>query len=116
KADPASEVEVAVSSLDVSLESLDGQFVDPAATAAFALAGGALRSTMESQLKDAVGGLLESTLPALLQGFLSGLDHALDGVTLPIDSPPLPAVTLQMDGRVSRVDITRRTALVAPLV
>ena len=72
-------------------------------------------STLETQVKGALSGLLTDAVPALLAGVLSGIDHALEGQTLTLDQAPLPAVTLSLDGRVGAITPRYRDQLLADL-
>ena len=112
---PSDEVAVDVVEVDVAIESVDGTFASPEAAAVFRLAAGVLRTTLEAQLRDVIGGVIGDVIPPVLSGVLSGIDHALEGVSVAIDQPPLPAIELRIDGRMSRIEPRYRDALAAPL-
>jgi hypothetical protein len=115
KESPDSEVVVELGELVVSIESVDGAFENEEVTALFRLASGLLRSTLEAELLEAMRGLLGESVPTLLREVLGGLDRALAGQSITIDSPPLPAVEVTLDGRMSRIETNYRRELLAPL-
>jgi hypothetical protein len=115
KASPTAEAVVTLTSFEVGIESLQGTFNNPEVNAIFALASGPLRVAVEQQVANALDGVLDPTVPDLLETVLSSLDHALAGLTLPLDQPPLPPLTLTLDGRMARIDATYRSNLLAPL-
>jgi hypothetical protein len=115
KDSPDAEVVVELGELTVSLESIEGAFVSDEVTALFRLATGVLRTRLEAELLESVEGLLGESVPALLREVLTGLDSALAGQTISIDSPPLPPVEVTLDGRMSRIETHYRRELLAPL-
>lgn len=108
-------VEAEIDRLDVAIESMTGRFTNPEANAVFRLAEGILRRTFEMQLSDAFGDSLLDTIPAVLADALSGLDDALAGQTIEIDTGLFPPVTLELDGRLAGLETTYRRHLRAPL-
>ncbi|MCC6873632.1 MAG: hypothetical protein IT378_04915 [Sandaracinaceae bacterium] len=115
KDSPEADVEVTLAQLVVALESIEGSFADPEAGAVFAIAAGLLRTTLETQVRDAVRGVVEDSVPALLRDVLVGIDRALIGQSITLDQPPLPRIELALDGRMSRIDTVYRREMLAPL-
>lgn len=115
KASEDAEVEVTLGGLELAIDSVQGDFEDPEVDAIFSLAQALLRTTIETQIKNALSGLLTNSVPAVLESVLRSIDHALEDTTLELGAAPLPPVTLELDGRMSRIDTVYRQALLAPL-
>ena len=115
KASEDAEVEVTLGGLGLAIDSVQGDFEDPEVDAIFSLAQALLRTTIETQIKNALSGLLTNSVPAVLESVLRSIDHALEDTTLELGAAPLPPVTLELDGRMSRIDTVYRQALLAPL-
>lgn len=111
KESPDAAIEVTLGDLVVGLESLEGSFVSEETAAVFRLAEGLFRTTLETLLVDALRDTLEDSVPALLQDAFTAIDGALQDQELTLDSPPFPAVTLQIDGRVAALQPTFRSQI-----
>jgi len=107
--------EASVDQVDVALNEVRGAFADPGVNAAFAVAASPLRTTLEAQLRTAVAATLEDTLPALLTGALGTLDGSLSDVSVPLEVPGLPPLTLALDGGLGAVTPVPRRAIEAEL-
>lgn len=115
KPDATSEVDVTLEDIQIAIESVQGDFTDPDVDAIFTLASSLLRTTIEGFVRDALTGVLETTVPELLETVLSGIDHAVEDIAIDLNQPPLPAVSLGIDGRMSRIDSKYRSYVLAPL-
>lgn len=99
-------IDIALEGLEVALERADGRFDDPQVNAVFALASGLLRTTLEEQLQGALEGLLGSAVPDLLRGIFEGLDTALNGQAVSLDTGIFPRIDLLIDGQVASLRST----------
>jgi hypothetical protein len=97
----AEPIDVTLEEIDVALERAEGRFTDPQVNAVFALASGLLRTTLETQLRSAMTDLLADAIPDLLRGIFVGLDTALNGQELELDTGVFPAITLLIDGQLA---------------
>lgn len=109
------EVEVTMSDLTVGIESLEGTFDSAETAAVFRLAEGLFRTTLEDLLLDAVGDTVATSVPEVLRDALGAVDGALAGQSFSLNSPPFPAITVQLDGRMSSLDIAYRREMLATL-
>jgi hypothetical protein len=110
-----SPVEVDVGELTVGIESLEGTFVSEETAAVFRLAEGLFRNTLEGALSNAVRDTVLASVPAVLEDALSAVDTALAGQSLPLNTPPFPPVTIQLDGRMRSLDTVYRREMLATL-
>lgn len=94
-------IEVELESLDVALERIEGRFSDPRVNAVLALATGLLRTTLENELRDVLRDLLGAAVPDLLRSIFVGLDTALNGQTVSLDTGIFPRIDLLIDGQVA---------------
>ena len=115
KASPTAPVVVTVGTFDVALETATGAFTDPKANAVFALASGFLRTTVDQLLQNALAGTLQGTVPQALESVFQSLDSALANRSISINSPPLPAVELDLDGHLDQLTIAPSSSLRATL-
>src|SRR5690606_19601757 len=100
-------IDVTLEELEVALERAEGRFTDPQVNAVFALASGLLRTTLETQLQAAMDDLLAEAIPGLLRGLFVGLDTALNGQEIALDTGVFPAITLLIDGQLSTLTSRR---------
>ena len=94
-------IDVSLEQLEVALERAEGRFDDPQVNAVFQLASGLLRTTLEAQLHAALEDLLGAAVPDLLRGIFVGLDTALNGQEVVLDTGVFPAITLLIDGQLA---------------
>lgn len=94
-------IDVSLEELEVALERTEGHFDDDQVNAVFALASGLLRTTLEAQLQTALDDLLGAAIPDLLRGIFVGLDTALNGQTVALDTGVFPPITLLIDGQLA---------------
>jgi hypothetical protein len=92
---------VELEELEVALERAEGRFEDPQVNAVFSLASGLLRTTLEAQLHTALDDLLGDAVPELLRGIFVGLDTALNGQEVVLDTGVFPTITLLIDGQLA---------------
>ncbi len=115
KASPTDPVVVTVDSPQVVLETATGAFTDPQGFAVFALASGSLRATVQTTLQNALSSTLQGSIPQALENVFQSLDSALANHTFTINTPPLPAVGLTLDGHLDELDIAPLDSLRAKL-
>lgn len=115
KPGPMADPEITLSGLVIAIEDMNGDFVNAEVDAVFTLASALLRTTIEGFVRDALEGVLATSVPALLETVLSGIDTALAGLTIDLGADPLPPVSLSFDGRMSRIETAYRQHLLAPL-
>ena len=115
KADLESPVVATVDSLEVAIEELNGNFVSDEANAILALAESIFRTTLEDQLRAGFNDSLVDALPDILAGALNGLDTALQGQSIPLETDLFPALTITLDGRLARLDTRQRRWMRAPM-
>lgn len=97
----AEPIDVTLEELEVALERAEGRFTNAQVNAVFALASGLLRTTLETQLQAAMDDLLAEAIPDLLRGLFVGLDTALNGQEIVLDTGVFPAITLLIDGQLA---------------
>lgn len=94
-------IDVSLEELEVALERAEGRFDDPQVNAVFQLASGLLRTTLETQLHAVLDDLLAEAVPDLLRGIFVGLDTALNGQEVVLDTGVFPTITLLIDGQLA---------------
>lgn len=112
---PAEPFVVEISDLTLALEQASSQFVSADANAIFALAESRLRSTVETLLLGVVESSFITAIPRVLLDVLEGLDTALSGVSVPLDTGLGAPITLAFDARVHDLATRPRGALTANL-
>jgi len=115
KEGPAVALEVVIPSVIVNIESLDGRFDSPEAGALFRLAGGAIRTRVEAEIRDALTDELRAELAGIVRSTVRSLDSALADGRFSIDASPLPPVELSYDARLHSVRVGSRYGLFGQL-
>ncbi len=100
-------IDVTLEELEVALERAEGRFENAQVNAVFALASGLLRTTLETELQAAMDDLLADAIPDLLRGLFVGLDTALNGQEIALDTGVFPAITLLIDGQLATLTAIR---------
>jgi hypothetical protein len=112
---PEAPLEASIEDLTIAIEGIEGRFEAAEANAILRLAEGLLRTTLENELADAFGETLLDAIPAVLTDALGSIDTALQDQTIPIETDIFPAVTLNLDGRLSSLTTQHRRWMRAPL-
>jgi hypothetical protein len=115
KDEPEGAVAARLDELSVAVESAEGRFASADANAVFLLAEGALRATLERELRNAFADTLASALPAVLTDALGALDTALRDQSIDLDTDILPRLTIGLDARVAALTTDFRRDLTATL-
>lgn len=109
----AEPIVVELESMDLAIERVVGRFTSPQANAVFAVASGLLRSTLEAQLQTALEGAFATAIPDLLRGLFEGLDGALMGQRIPLDTGIFAPVTIAIEGSLTELTSVRREGVTA---
>jgi hypothetical protein len=113
KASTDAPVEVELAELVMAVESLEGLFTDPQASALFELADGLLRQRIEESLADALSTTVSDTTAAVLGDLLTSIDDLIAHNSFDIDTDVLPKMSVQLDGAITEMTLAANDSLTA---
>lgn len=113
--DRDSPIVVELDTIDLAIERMDGRFTSAEANAVFAVAAGLLRTTLEDQLRPALEDAFATAIPDLLRGIFDGLDTALRGQRIDLDTGIFPPATIAIEAGVGELTSVRGEGVLASL-